>query len=127
MIWEEAQQLSCVSYDAHRGAYRKPPFLTSVFRTSIARAFPSFQCATAFDANYGDDEDEAGFAPLGVADGPIKRSSAATTPRSRHRSRMRLFNLRNDRFAAIKVEYKKGGPEPSNLRYRFVTPQGPIN
>jgi uncharacterized protein len=31
----------------------------------------------------------------------------------------------NDRFSALKAEYEKNGPEPSNMRYGYV--RGPIN
>ena len=38
-----------------------------------------------------------------------------------------LLELRNDRFAQLKAEYEKAGPEPSNLRYGYVVPSAPVD
>ena len=38
----------------------------------------------------------------------------------------KLAKLR-DRFAALKAEYEKAGPERSNLRYGYVVPNGPVD
>ncbi|MBV8512785.1 MAG: amidohydrolase, partial [Xanthobacteraceae bacterium] len=38
-----------------------------------------------------------------------------------------MLELSRDRFAALKAEYEKNGPEPSNMRYGYVVPNGPID
>jgi uncharacterized protein len=38
-----------------------------------------------------------------------------------------MLELGRDRFAALKTEYEKDGPEPSNLRYGYVVPNGPVD
>ena len=38
-----------------------------------------------------------------------------------------MLELSHDRFAAMKVEYEKAGPEPSNMRYGYVVPNGPVD
>jgi uncharacterized protein len=38
-----------------------------------------------------------------------------------------MLELSNDRFAGLKVEYDKAGPAPSNLRYGYVVPNGPVD
>jgi uncharacterized protein len=32
-----------------------------------------------------------------------------------------------NRFAMMKAEYEKAGPEPSNTRYGYVVPKGPMD
>jgi hypothetical protein len=61
-----------------------------------------------------------GFAPLGAADGPVKRGIFAANG-------FRLFGYDRhaeltvpDRFAAIKQDYLRNGAEPSNLRYGYI-------
>jgi hypothetical protein len=61
-----------------------------------------------------------GFAPLGPADGPIKRAIFA-------QNGFRLFNYERhaelskpDRFATLKAEYLRNGADPSNLRYGYI-------
>jgi uncharacterized protein len=70
-----------------------------------------------------------GYAPLGPADGPVKTAIFGG-------NNARLYNiepkramqqLSNDRFAAMKAEYEKNGPEPSNMRHGYVVPSGPID
>ena len=65
-----------------------------------------------------------GFQPLGPADGPVK--SAIFTENN-----VRLYNFQKDReqimgkpdaFQRLKAEYMETGPEPSNLRYGYVSP-----
>jgi uncharacterized protein len=70
-----------------------------------------------------------GFAPLGAADGPVKTvifggNNARLYDIAPKRA---LLELRGDRFAALKAEYDKAGPQPSNLRYGYVVPNGPID
>ena len=38
-----------------------------------------------------------------------------------------MLELANDRFAAMKAEYEKNGPEPSNMRHGYVVPGSPID
>jgi hypothetical protein len=38
-----------------------------------------------------------------------------------------MLELSRDRFAAMKAEYEKAGPEPSNMRYGYVVPSGPVD
>jgi hypothetical protein len=61
-----------------------------------------------------------GFAPLGPADGPVKRAIFA-------QNGFRIFGYDRhaelatpDRFAAIKQDYLRAGADPSNLRYGYV-------
>jgi uncharacterized protein len=61
-----------------------------------------------------------GFAPLGFADGPVKRGIFANNG-------FRLFGYdrhaelsKPDRFAAIKEDYLRNGFDPSNLRYGYI-------
>ena len=70
-----------------------------------------------------------GYAPLGPGDGPIKSAIFGG-------NNARLYNiepkhamqqLANDRFAAMKAEYEKNGPEPSNMRHGYVVPSGTID
>ena len=64
-----------------------------------------------------------GYAPLGAADGPVKTAIFGD-------NNARLYGVRNeqrtelgrDRFAAMKAEYDRAGPRPSNLRYGYVNP-----
>ena len=37
------------------------------------------------------------------------------------------LELGRDRFAALKAQYEKAGPEPSNLRYGYVVPGGAVD
>jgi predicted TIM-barrel fold metal-dependent hydrolase len=61
-----------------------------------------------------------GFAPLGPADGHVKRGIFAENG-------FRIFGYdrhaelaRPDRFGALKEEYIRNGTDPSNLRYGYV-------
>ena len=38
-----------------------------------------------------------------------------------------MLELKGDRFALMKAEYEKAGPEPSNIRYGYVVPNGPVD
>ncbi len=70
-----------------------------------------------------------GFSALGAADGPVKSAIFGNNnaklygiePRKAH------LELSKDRFAALKAEYDKAGAEPSNLRYGYVVPNGPVD
>ena len=66
-----------------------------------------------------------GFAPLGPADGPVKRAIFGE-------NNARLYNLQperrgdvlKDRFAALKADYERNGAGRSNLRYGYVNQPG---
>jgi hypothetical protein len=38
-----------------------------------------------------------------------------------------MLELKGDRFAMMKAEYEKAGPEPSNTRYGYVVPTGAMD
>jgi uncharacterized protein len=38
-----------------------------------------------------------------------------------------MLELGRDRFAALKAVYENNGPDPSNLRYGYVVPNGPVD
>ncbi|MFZ9633935.1 MAG: hypothetical protein ACO3EK_08815, partial [Alphaproteobacteria bacterium] len=61
-----------------------------------------------------------GFAPLGPADGPVKRAIFGENSASMYRYDVRKAAWRNDAFAALKERYLRDGAEPSNLRYGYV-------
>jgi hypothetical protein len=52
---------------------------------------------------------------------------AATTRGFMASSRSAMLELSGDRFAALKAEYEKNGAQPSNMRYGYVVPNGPID
>ncbi len=64
--------------------------------------------------------EEYGFAPLGDADGAVKRGIFAEnrfrTPCYEHHAELPV----PDRFAAFKEQYLREGANPSNLRYGYV-------
>jgi hypothetical protein len=70
-----------------------------------------------------------GFSPLGPADGPIKTAIFGGNNAKLYGIEPKKAGLefRNDRFAALKAEYEKAGPEPSNLRYGYVVPNVPVD
>jgi uncharacterized protein len=64
------------------------------------------------------------FAPLGPAEGPVKRGILASNG-------FRIFGYDRhaelatpDRFAEIKQDYLRNGPDPSNLRYGYIRSAG---
>jgi predicted TIM-barrel fold metal-dependent hydrolase len=63
-----------------------------------------------------------GFAPLGVADGPIKTGIFGGNNARLYgiEPKKAQLELNNDRFAELKAEYERNGPERSNLRYGYV-------
>jgi predicted TIM-barrel fold metal-dependent hydrolase len=63
-----------------------------------------------------------GYAPLGAADGPVKRAIF-----SGNNARLYGINpataaldVKTDRLAELKTRYEQAGPDPSNLRYGYV-------
>ena len=61
-----------------------------------------------------------GFEPLGPADGPIEEAIVGRSSAQIHIFEIKKAGLRNDRFAAIKTDYVRRGPEPSPLRCGYV-------
>ncbi|HEY4821058.1 MAG TPA: amidohydrolase, partial [Xanthobacteraceae bacterium] len=70
-----------------------------------------------------------GFAPLGAADGPAKSAIFGGNNAKLYgiEPRRAMLELGRDRFAAMKARYEKAGPEPSNTRYGYVVPNGPVD
>jgi predicted TIM-barrel fold metal-dependent hydrolase len=63
-----------------------------------------------------------GYAPLGAADGPVKRAIFGGNSAAMYRYDIKKAAWRDDRFAAIKRDYERAGRDPSNLRYGYVVP-----
>jgi hypothetical protein len=63
-----------------------------------------------------------GYAPLGAADGPVKTAIfGGNNARLYGVDRKKAeIEVRTDRLAALKAEYERMGPDPSNLRYGYV-------
>ena len=70
-----------------------------------------------------------GFAPLGAADGPVKTAIFGSNNARLYgiEPKKAQLDLKTDRFAMLKTEYEKAGREPSNLRYGYVVPNGPVD
>src|SRR5262249_56346938 len=70
-----------------------------------------------------------GFSPLGDADGPVKNAIFGGNNAKLYGipPKKAMLELRGDRFAAMKAEYERAGPNPSNLRYGYVVPNRPID
>jgi hypothetical protein len=70
-----------------------------------------------------------GFAPLGPAEGPVKTAIFGDNNARLYgiQPKHTMLELKGDRFAAMKADYEKLGPEPSNTRYGYVVPTGPID
>jgi predicted TIM-barrel fold metal-dependent hydrolase len=70
-----------------------------------------------------------GYAPLGPADGPVKTAIFGGNNAKLYGidPKRAELELRRDRFAALKAEYEKAGPERSNLRYGYVVPNRSVD
>ena len=68
-----------------------------------------------------------GFAPLGDAQSPVKTAIFSGNNARIYgiEPKKASLELKGDQFAALKAEYEKNGPEPSNMRYGYV--RGPID
>jgi uncharacterized protein len=68
-----------------------------------------------------------GFAPLGDAQSPVKTAIFSGNNARIYgiEPKKASLELKGDQFAALKAEYEKNGPEPSNMRYGYV--HGPID
>ena len=62
-----------------------------------------------------------GFAALGAADGPVKRAIFGDNSARMYKYEVKKAEWRQDHFATIKADYERGGRDPSNLRYGYVT------
>jgi hypothetical protein len=63
-----------------------------------------------------------GFAPLGPADGPVKRAIFGENS-ARLYGYDRRAELSGDRIALSREEYRREGPGRTNRRYGFVAPK----
>jgi predicted TIM-barrel fold metal-dependent hydrolase len=61
-----------------------------------------------------------GFAPLGAADGPVKRMILGETNARLYKYDRRGAGLATDKVAIAKAAYEQHGPARSNLRYGYV-------
>src|SRR5262249_24241601 len=70
-----------------------------------------------------------GYAPLGPVDGPVKSAIFGGNNARLYNvePKKAMLDIRGDRFALMKAEYEKNGPEPSNVRYGYVVPNGGID
>jgi hypothetical protein len=70
-----------------------------------------------------------GYAPLGAADGPVKSAIFGGNNARLYdiQPKRAMLELKGDRFAMMKAEYEKAGPEPSNTRYGYVVPTGSMD
>jgi predicted TIM-barrel fold metal-dependent hydrolase len=70
-----------------------------------------------------------GFAPLGAADGPVKSAIFGGNNAKLYNinPRRAMLDVKTDRLAALKAEYEKEGAAPSNMRYGYVVPNGPVD
>jgi uncharacterized protein len=70
-----------------------------------------------------------GFAALGAADGPVKTAIFGGNNAKLYniQPKRAMLEVSRDRLAAMKTEYEKGGAEPSNIRYGYVVPNGPVD
>jgi predicted TIM-barrel fold metal-dependent hydrolase len=63
-----------------------------------------------------------GFAPLGPADGAVKRAILGETSARLYRYERRAA-LATDHVAVLRAEYEQAGRAPSHLRYGYVVPR----
>src|SRR5262249_62318973 len=70
-----------------------------------------------------------GFAALGAADGPVKTAIFGGNNARLYgiNPKKAMLDFKGDRFATIKAEYEKAGPDPSNRRYGYVVPNRPVD
>ena len=70
-----------------------------------------------------------GFAPLGSADGPVKTAIFGDNNARLYgiQPKRAMLDISGDRYAMMKAEYEKAGPEPSHTRYGYVVPKGNVD
>jgi len=61
-----------------------------------------------------------GFAPLGPADGPVKKAIFGENSARMYKFDIKKAGLEKDGVATVKTAYRTNGPSPSNLRYGYV-------
>jgi hypothetical protein len=63
-----------------------------------------------------------GYAPLGAADGPVKSAIFGGNNARLYdiQPKRAMLDISGDRFAVMKAEYEKAGPEPSHTRYGYL-------
>jgi predicted TIM-barrel fold metal-dependent hydrolase len=63
-----------------------------------------------------------GFKPLGAARGPVKTAIFGDNNARLYGINQKRADLEagQDRFAALKRDYDRSGPDPSNLRYGYI-------
>jgi predicted TIM-barrel fold metal-dependent hydrolase len=67
-----------------------------------------------------DMQKQHGFAPLGPADGPVKRAILGETNAKLYKYDRRAAGIDGDRVTVAKAAYEEIGPARSNLRYGYV-------
>ena len=65
-----------------------------------------------------------GFKPLGPADGPVKTAVFSANTARLYGLEKHAELVNHDSFAALKTDYQRNGPGPSNLRYGYVSKPG---
>jgi predicted TIM-barrel fold metal-dependent hydrolase len=65
-----------------------------------------------------------GFAPLGAADGAVKTAVFSGNSARLYGLEKHAEVVGQDRYAALKAEYRRDGPGRSNLRYGYVSAPG---
>jgi hypothetical protein len=68
-----------------------------------------------------DMQNKYGYAPLGAADGPIKRAIFSGNNMALYNYKAPATWAKMDRFSALKEEYEKAGAQRTNLRYGYVS------
>jgi uncharacterized protein len=70
-----------------------------------------------------------GYEALGPADGPVKTAIFGGNNAKLYniQPKRAMLEIKGDHFALMKAEYEKAGPEPSNVRYGYVVPDGAID
>ena len=70
-----------------------------------------------------------GYAPLGAADGPVKTAIFGDNNARLYniQPKRAMLDISGDRFAMMKAQYEKAGPEPSHTRYGYVVPNGAVD
>ena len=74
-------------------------------------------------------QNKFGYAPLGDAEGPVKTAIFGGNDARLYdiQPKRAMLELKGDRFALMKAKYEKAGPEPSNIRFGYVVPNGPMD
>jgi hypothetical protein len=74
-------------------------------------------------------QNEFGYAQLGAAAGPPKSAIFGANNARLYdiQPKRAIIEFKGDRFAEMKAQDEKAGPEPSNTRYGYVVPSQPID